>query len=546
MGLPRPLPHFAGLRVGFGGGFLGTCAWPFCEAATTADGTSATLERDGGPSLCFLRLLVHSASNLPAADTLGRSDPYVVVHFQQKEHKTEVVRNSLNPVWEDVWEVPVPPGPIEVRLAVYDKDTLSADDLLGRATLKLAGPCNVTRKILPLERHGGWWPDRSKSNAASQLTVVYQVVKSLEDQPDLVALAQRAREADDVPLKIYNVNVTVHQLTLMSMGRDMTAMVKLRLDGQTQVSPAGEPSKDDHCTIMLGHRVQGWNPEPFVLPDKTTENLMALSLKVEAFLYQAEKKLVAQKAVLETESGPASEKKTKLQGRDRRDPATEKTPQKVGEWEESVDEFYEHVKGTGHPWMAKAQLRDTHNGQLAGEVVLQVDMWCPPDEKVHWPEEMTSEALTKMRKARGFRDASDKGALVDYYLYAFADFLPVLDEHPLAAGGLTLPKHTACDPFLRLTVSGRGATQRYTSPTITTRQREVLFETMGFKMPANPRRHRVLLEVFDDDSVFIHMEELAGQVKLYPLPMGRRVWYHMYGGALRAPRDDQALAMIKV
>lgn len=42
---------------------------------------------------------------------------------------------------------------------------------------------------------------------------------------------------------------------------------------------------------------------------------------------------------------------------------------KAGEWEECVDEFYEHVKQTGSPWTAKAQLYDTENGQLAGEVM---------------------------------------------------------------------------------------------------------------------------------------------------------------------------------
>ncbi|CEM34567.1 unnamed protein product [Vitrella brassicaformis CCMP3155] len=78
-------------------------------------------------------------------------------------------------------------------------------------------------------------------------------------------------ESDDVQLRNYNANVIVHKLYVLDTIWDMTGVVKLILDGHTQVSPA---SQRDH---------RGWNPELFIKQNEAIEDLTTLRLKVEAF-----------------------------------------------------------------------------------------------------------------------------------------------------------------------------------------------------------------------------------------------------------------------
>lgn len=56
-----------------------------------------------------LTVTVLSASNLPAVDRSGTSDPYVVFYLDgQKVHKTEVYKKQLDPKFKDeVFTVPV-------------------------------------------------------------------------------------------------------------------------------------------------------------------------------------------------------------------------------------------------------------------------------------------------------------------------------------------------------------------------------------------------------------------------------------------------------
>ena len=48
----------------------------------------------------------------------GKADPYAVVSVGAKEYKTRILKNTINPVWEEDWEVV-----IEVRGIGPNKDT---------------------------------------------------------------------------------------------------------------------------------------------------------------------------------------------------------------------------------------------------------------------------------------------------------------------------------------------------------------------------------------------------------------------------------------
>ncbi|MCO5588635.1 hypothetical protein L7F22_042592 [Adiantum nelumboides] len=65
------------------------------------------------------------------------SDPYVVVSIGHQTMKTRVINSNLNPIWNEelMLSVPSPPPPLKVQ--VFDKDLLSADDSMGEAEVDL-------------------------------------------------------------------------------------------------------------------------------------------------------------------------------------------------------------------------------------------------------------------------------------------------------------------------------------------------------------------------------------------------------------------------
>ncbi|MCO5575538.1 hypothetical protein L7F22_029339 [Adiantum nelumboides] len=65
------------------------------------------------------------------------SDPYVVVRIGHQTMKTRVINSNLNPIWNEelMLSVPSPPPPLKVQ--VFDKDLLSADDSMGEAEVDL-------------------------------------------------------------------------------------------------------------------------------------------------------------------------------------------------------------------------------------------------------------------------------------------------------------------------------------------------------------------------------------------------------------------------
>ncbi|KAM8980054.1 extended synaptotagmin-1 [Sarcophilus harrisii] len=90
-----------------------------------------------------LRIHVLEAQDLIAKDRFlgglvkGKSDPYVKLRLAGKSFRSRVVREELNPRWNEVFEVIVTaiPGQ-ELEVDVFDKD-LDKDDFLGRCKVSL-------------------------------------------------------------------------------------------------------------------------------------------------------------------------------------------------------------------------------------------------------------------------------------------------------------------------------------------------------------------------------------------------------------------------
>ncbi|KAK3213128.1 hypothetical protein Dsin_017834 [Dipteronia sinensis] len=86
-----------------------------------------------------LAVTVISAENLPAADLMGKADPFVVLTMKKSENKnkTRVVNDCLNPVWNQTFDFVVEDGLHDMLiLELYDHDTFGKD-YMGRCILTL-------------------------------------------------------------------------------------------------------------------------------------------------------------------------------------------------------------------------------------------------------------------------------------------------------------------------------------------------------------------------------------------------------------------------
>ncbi|XP_048584840.1 myoferlin isoform X2 [Nematostella vectensis] len=89
----------------------------------------------------MLRVVVISASDLPNVETVGKSDPYVVVGFLGSKKKTEVIKDELNPVWNEKFEWDLQKRALSpdesLHIQVKDWERLGRNRLLGQATVPL-------------------------------------------------------------------------------------------------------------------------------------------------------------------------------------------------------------------------------------------------------------------------------------------------------------------------------------------------------------------------------------------------------------------------
>ncbi|KAM0814256.1 putative C2 domain-containing protein [Seiridium cardinale] len=86
-----------------------------------------------------LRVDVLDATDLPAADTNGKSDPYAKFEINgQDVFKTKTQKKTLNPVWNEFFEMPVPSRTgAKFNVKVYDYDFADKPDFLGGADINL-------------------------------------------------------------------------------------------------------------------------------------------------------------------------------------------------------------------------------------------------------------------------------------------------------------------------------------------------------------------------------------------------------------------------
>eukprot|EP00771_Trimastix_marina_P001905 gnl/Trimastix_PCT/3015.p2 GENE.gnl/Trimastix_PCT/3015~~gnl/Trimastix_PCT/3015.p2 ORF type:complete len:281 (+),score=59.71 gnl/Trimastix_PCT/3015:98-940(+) len=79
---------------------------------------------------------VRSATDIPIADSNGLSDPYLVLTMGTVQHRTKVIKETLNPVWNEHFSFPYQYNTPRLVIHLYDQDAL-VDDFLGQMELEV-------------------------------------------------------------------------------------------------------------------------------------------------------------------------------------------------------------------------------------------------------------------------------------------------------------------------------------------------------------------------------------------------------------------------
>uniref|UniRef100_A0A2K6A8S7 Extended synaptotagmin-1 n=1 Tax=Mandrillus leucophaeus TaxID=9568 RepID=A0A2K6A8S7_MANLE len=165
-----------------------------------------------------LRIHVLEAQDLIAKDRFlgglvkGKSDPYVKLKLAGRSFRSHVVREDLNPRWNEVFEVIVTSVPgQELEVEVFDKD-LDKDDFLGRCKVSLTTVLNsgfldewLTLEDVPSGRLHLRLERLTPRPTAAELEEVLQVNSLIQTQKSVelaaALLSVYMERAEDLPLR---------------------------------------------------------------------------------------------------------------------------------------------------------------------------------------------------------------------------------------------------------------------------------------------------------------------------------------------------------
>ncbi|KAJ9190577.1 hypothetical protein P3X46_001764 [Hevea brasiliensis] len=84
----------------------------------------------------LIKVNVVRGTNLAVRDVVT-SDPYVILALGHQSVRTRVIKNNLNPVWNESLMLSIPEHIPPLKLLVYDKDTFTTDDFMGEAEIDI-------------------------------------------------------------------------------------------------------------------------------------------------------------------------------------------------------------------------------------------------------------------------------------------------------------------------------------------------------------------------------------------------------------------------
>ncbi|CAJ1958987.1 unnamed protein product [Sphenostylis stenocarpa] len=92
----------------------------------------------------LIKVNVVKGTNLAVRDVMS-SDPYVIISLGHQSLKTRVIKNNLNPIWNESLMLSIPDHIPPLKVIVYDKDTFSTDDFMGEAEIDIQPLVSVAK-----------------------------------------------------------------------------------------------------------------------------------------------------------------------------------------------------------------------------------------------------------------------------------------------------------------------------------------------------------------------------------------------------------------
>ncbi|CAI9764743.1 unnamed protein product [Fraxinus pennsylvanica] len=173
-------------------------SWRRSEHKTTkkSNSTAGMVEFVG-----LIKVNIVRGTNLAVRDMMS-SDPYVMISLGNQSVKTRVIKNNLNPVWNEKLMLSIPENIPPLKLIVYDKDTFKTDDFMGEAEIDIqplvsaakASECTTIDESMTL---GNW-------KASKENTLVRDGVISFKD----------GRVKQEIALKLQKVERGVLEIEL--------------------------------------------------------------------------------------------------------------------------------------------------------------------------------------------------------------------------------------------------------------------------------------------------------------------------------------------
>ncbi|XP_044461455.1 probable ADP-ribosylation factor GTPase-activating protein AGD11 [Mangifera indica] len=84
----------------------------------------------------LIKVNVVKGINLVIRDVVS-SDPYVILVLGHQTLRTRVIKNNLNPIWNESLMLSIPEDVPPLKVYVYDKDKFSYDDFMGEAEIDI-------------------------------------------------------------------------------------------------------------------------------------------------------------------------------------------------------------------------------------------------------------------------------------------------------------------------------------------------------------------------------------------------------------------------
>lgn len=149
----------------------------------------------------LIKVNVVKGTNLAIRDIVT-SDPYVILSLGHQSVKTRVIKNNLNPVWNESLMLSIPENIPPLKIIVYDKDSFKNDDFMGEAEIDIqplvsAAKAYEKSSIIESMQLGKWV-------ASGDNTLVKDGVISLEE----------GKVRQEISLRLQNVERGVLEIQL--------------------------------------------------------------------------------------------------------------------------------------------------------------------------------------------------------------------------------------------------------------------------------------------------------------------------------------------